>query len=97
MTTIMFAGMSLCLPLALAKDKVARSGRAAAAAAEAVTPLLLGVEPAPPPAAPPSQSRVVARLARPPAFGRVAAVLINIGLLKVPVIKKKKKKKKLRG
>jgi hypothetical protein len=34
MTTIMFAGMSLCLPLALAKDKVARSGRAAAAAAE---------------------------------------------------------------
>ena len=97
MTTIMFAGMSLCLPLALAKDKVARSGRAAAAAAEAVTPLLLGVEPAPPPAAPPSQSRVVALLAIPTAFDLVATVLMNIGLLNVTVIKKKKKKKKLRG
>ena len=98
MTTVMFAGMSLCLPLALAKDRVARAGgraaAAAAAAADAATPLLLGVDRAPPPGppAPPSQARVVALLAIPTAFDLVATVLMNVGLLNVTVRKKKRKK-----
>lgn len=94
MTTVMFAGMSFCLPLALAKERVARPGRAAAAAAaDAATPLLLGVDPAPPPPPPPSQARVVALLAIPTAFDLVATVLMNVGLLNVTVREKEKRRR----
>lgn len=90
MTTIMFAGMSFCLPLALAKQRVAAQKQRAAASAAATpatttTTPLLGVEPAPPPPPPPSQARIVSLLAIPTAFDLVATVLMNVGLLSVTV------------
>jgi len=82
----MFAGMSFCLPLALARGRLARADAAAvAAAAEAATPLLLGVDPAPPAPPSPSQARIVALLAIPTGFDLVATVLMNVGLLNVTV------------
>ena len=88
MTCVMFAGMALCLPLALFQERTARrNARKAsrgdgASAGDASIPLLEAGEGRWSPAA---EAHRAALLAVPTAFDLVATVLMNVGLLSVTV------------
>ncbi|KAG2447436.1 hypothetical protein HYH02_007761 [Chlamydomonas schloesseri] len=77
MTTLMFLGMSFCLPLAYYQERQARKARRASGMED---PLL---ETASESGKRHSQLREVALLALPTAFDLVATILMNIGLLYV--------------
>ncbi|PSC76686.1 Solute carrier family 35 member F6 [Micractinium conductrix] len=81
MTTVMFCGMSFCLPLAfMLERKQRRAAKAAAAASDAAEPLLPAAEPAGPRHGELAQALM---LFIPTAFDLVATVLMNVGLLSV--------------
>ncbi|KAL4425802.1 hypothetical protein ABPG75_009818 [Micractinium tetrahymenae] len=85
MTTVMFCGMSFCLPLAFFVEgkQRQRAEKAASAAGTAQEPLLPEGEPAAEPKNGHSELAQALMLFIPTAFDLIATVLMNVGLLSV--------------